>query len=147
MRKRFRGPVEHLTRSPVRIRVTIAAALVSLAAGLIGSVFFVTTIRKNLEQSVQTSAVQQAQALVAQLRNGATPGQTAISGQDDVVTQIVDAGGRVVAGDFASQDRRLARRPGVASGVRLNGAYVDPLSYLASPSVVDLIRLAPLGAP
>jgi signal transduction histidine kinase len=122
MRKRFRRPVEHLTRSPVRIRVTIAAALVSLAAGLIGSVFFVTTIRKNLEQSVQTSAVQQAQALVAQLRNGATPGQTAISGQDDVVTQIVDAGGRVVAGDFASQDRRLARRPGVASGVRLNGA-------------------------
>ena len=65
MRERFRRPVEHLTRSPVRIRVTIAAALVSLAAGLIASVFFVTMIRKNLEQSVQTSAVQQAQELVA----------------------------------------------------------------------------------
>jgi len=122
MRERFRRPVEHLTRSPVRIRVTIAAALVSLAAGLVGSVFFVTMSRKNLEQSVQTSAVQQAQALVAQLRNGATPGQTAISGQDDVVTQIVDASGIVVAGDYASQDRRLARRPGVTSGVRVSGA-------------------------
>jgi len=37
--------------------------------------------------------------------------------------------------------------PQLHFGVRLNGAYVDPLSYLAPPSVVDLIRLAPLGAP
>jgi signal transduction histidine kinase len=122
MRDRSRGLVAHLVRSPVRIRVTIAAALVSLAAGLIGSVFFVTMIRKNLEQSVQTSAVQQAQALVAQLRNGATPRQAAISGQDDVVTQVVDADGHIVAGDYASRDHPLALRPGVTEGVRVSGA-------------------------
>jgi murein DD-endopeptidase MepM/ murein hydrolase activator NlpD len=29
-------------------------------------------------------------------------------------------------------------------GVKLNGAYVDPLDYLSPGSVVDLIRLAPL---
>ena len=29
-------------------------------------------------------------------------------------------------------------------GVRLDGAYVDPLDYLAPASVVDLIRLAPI---
>lgn len=34
--------------------------------------------------------------------------------------------------------------PNVHLGVRLVGQYVDPLDYLASPSVVDLIRLAPI---
>jgi murein DD-endopeptidase MepM/ murein hydrolase activator NlpD len=32
-------------------------------------------------------------------------------------------------------------------GIRLNGTYVDPLDYLEPASVVDLIRLAPLGEP
>jgi murein DD-endopeptidase MepM/ murein hydrolase activator NlpD len=31
-------------------------------------------------------------------------------------------------------------------GVKLNGAYEDPLDYLSPASVVDLIRLAPLPA-
>jgi murein DD-endopeptidase MepM/ murein hydrolase activator NlpD len=31
-------------------------------------------------------------------------------------------------------------------GVKLDGAYVDPLEYLAPGSVVELIRLAPLAA-
>ncbi len=30
-------------------------------------------------------------------------------------------------------------------GVRVDGEYVDPLSFLAPPSLVGLIRLAPLG--
>ena len=34
--------------------------------------------------------------------------------------------------------------PNLHVGVRLNGQYVDPLDYLGSASVVDLIRLAPL---
>ena len=36
--------------------------------------------------------------------------------------------------------------PNVHLGVRLNGVYVDPLDYLGSLSVVDLIRLASFAA-
>ena len=35
--------------------------------------------------------------------------------------------------------------PDLHFGVRLNGQYVDPYDYLGPVSVVDLIRLAPLG--
>jgi murein DD-endopeptidase MepM/ murein hydrolase activator NlpD len=35
--------------------------------------------------------------------------------------------------------------PNVHLGVRLAGQYVDPTGYLAPMSVVDLIRLAPIG--
>jgi murein DD-endopeptidase MepM/ murein hydrolase activator NlpD len=34
--------------------------------------------------------------------------------------------------------------PNVHLGVRLAGAYVDPLDYLGPASIVDLIRLAPI---
>lgn len=37
--------------------------------------------------------------------------------------------------------------PQLHFGVRLGGQYVDPLDYLGPPSVVDLIRLAPLVGP
>jgi murein DD-endopeptidase MepM/ murein hydrolase activator NlpD len=36
--------------------------------------------------------------------------------------------------------------PDLHLGVRLDGQYVDPLDYLGTPSVVDLIHLAPLVA-
>jgi murein DD-endopeptidase MepM/ murein hydrolase activator NlpD len=35
--------------------------------------------------------------------------------------------------------------PNVHLGVRLSGQYVNPLDYLRAASVVDLIRLAPIG--
>ncbi len=35
--------------------------------------------------------------------------------------------------------------PNVHVGVRLNGAYVDPLLYLTAVDVADLIRLAPIA--
>jgi hypothetical protein len=36
--------------------------------------------------------------------------------------------------------------PHLHLGVRLDGQYLDPLTFLASLGVQDLIRLVPLGA-
>jgi murein DD-endopeptidase MepM/ murein hydrolase activator NlpD len=58
----------------------------------------------------------------------------------DTVTQgeVVALSGTGHAGDVA---------PDVHVGVRLAGAYVDPLDYLGPMDVTDLIRLAPVLAP
>ena len=37
--------------------------------------------------------------------------------------------------------------PHIHFGVRVDGAYADPLAYLLAPSVSSMIRLAPLDAP
>jgi murein DD-endopeptidase MepM/ murein hydrolase activator NlpD len=59
----------------------------------------------------------------------------------------------VERGDLVTTGQRIALSgPGHSSmdvahvhmGVRLDGAYVDPLEYLAIASVSDLIRLAPI---
>jgi murein DD-endopeptidase MepM/ murein hydrolase activator NlpD len=58
-------------------------------------------------------------------------------------------------GDVVAQGAVLARsgsgHPGETPthlhfGVRVNGTYVDPMDFLSTPSVVSIVRLAPLAA-
>jgi len=59
--------------------------------------------------------------------------------KNDVVSQ-----GQVVA--LSGTGHPDVATPHLHFGVKLNGAYEDPLEYLSPGSVVDLIRLAPLAA-
>ncbi len=59
---------------------------------------------------------------------------------------LVRKGAVVVAGDvlgLSGSGHPGSLVPHLHFGVKLGGVYVDPLQYLTSPSVVDLIRLAP----
>ncbi len=59
---------------------------------------------------------------------------------------LVRKGAVVAAGDvlgLSGSGHPGSLVPHLHFGVKLGGVYVDPLQYLTSPSVVDLIRLAP----
>ena len=105
----------------VRLRVTLAATLVAALGAGVGSVVFIGLMHESLEQAVETSARQQVQALSAQLARGASPGAVVISGQDDVVTQVVDAGGRLLATDRPRLSHPLRTTPGFSEGVAALG--------------------------
>jgi signal transduction histidine kinase len=105
----------------VRTRVTLAATVVALLGATIGSVLFVVSMHSSLVQSLTGSAKQQAAGVAAQLDHG-TPAHAAVVGTtDDVTTQVLDAGGRVVASDTPRGVGALRTTPGVSRGVRVKG--------------------------
>jgi signal transduction histidine kinase len=83
----------------VRARTTLAAVVLVLAALLVGSVVFVTVLRLVLLDGARASAesgLEQASARVE------ADGAHAVDGYDEVLVQVVDDGGRVLAhGDDA----------------------------------------------
>jgi signal transduction histidine kinase len=119
--------------------VTLAAAAAALVAGVVASFLFVATLRENLEQSLGSSAASQVDTVKAQLRNGATPQQAVVSGRQDVVVQIVDAGGRVVATDHPNVTTPMRTSPGLTEGVRdpaLRDRYVVVARRAATGALV-----------
>ncbi len=118
------GPV---SRSRVRVRVTAAATLVALVVAAVGSVLFVSSLRNALENGLETSSRQQVQAIQAQLSSGERPEQAVLSGKNDILVQIIDPDGTVVATDHPRVTTALLTKAGTAHGVRLRGhsdAYV-----------------------
>lgn len=118
----MKGPLSH-----VRVRVTAAALLVAVVVGGVGSLLFIRSLRSTIEHDLVSSSLQQVQAVQAQLDHGETYEQAVVSGKNDVLVQVVDPQGTVVATDHPRVDTPLARAPGTTRGVRVKGltdAYV-----------------------
>ncbi len=109
----------------VRIRITAAATLAAAVAALAGSVLFVGSLHKSLEQALVASASQQLQTVKAQLARGSTPEQAVVSGRDDVITQIVSRDGLVVASDHPRITTPLRTSPGIWKDVRVDHLHDD----------------------
>lgn len=90
-------------------------------AGLVGSVLFVALPRENVQQALGSSAASQIDTLEAQLKNGSTPAEVVVPGQQDVVIQIVGDEGRLVASDHPNLSSPLLREPGLGKGIRAPG--------------------------
>lgn len=110
------GLARRLSRR-LRVQVTAAAAGVTLLAALAGAVVFLGALNESLESSLQEGAAQQASSVAARLAGGADPAAAVASGKDDVVVQVVDARGRILATDHPEVRRALARGVGDLTGV------------------------------
>lgn len=103
----------------LRVRVTAAALGVTLVAALVGTVLFLGALRQNLADSLVEGAGQQAAAVVARLEGGAVPADAVASGRDDVVVQVVDRRGVVVATDHREVRGPILAGPAERTGVRV----------------------------
>ncbi len=90
--------LDRITAS-VRIRVTVVAALFVLLVTAVGSIVIVALIGHTVDATLIDSARQDAAAINAQLARGVTPASAATTGRNDVVVQLLDASGAVVASD------------------------------------------------
>jgi signal transduction histidine kinase len=86
-------------RSSVRLRVTVVASVFVLLVTAAGSVVIVAMLAHSISHSLIASAREDAAAIHAQLRSGVTPAEAATTGRSDVVVQLLDARGQVIASD------------------------------------------------
>src|SRR5215207_4931374 len=84
----------------VRLRITLAATLVTGVAVFLASSWLVATVRDSMTDRVQSSASDQLDAIRAQLEAGRDPADLDLPPRTDVMVQVVDgASGAVVAGE------------------------------------------------
>jgi signal transduction histidine kinase len=102
----------------VRVRTTLAAVVVVGLALLLGAIALVAALRMVLTREVRTSARLQAGEVVRMLESGHDPASV-VRPDTDLLIQLVDAGGQVVAASPQLADRpALARlRPGESASV------------------------------
>lgn len=81
----------------VRNRTTAVAAVVVAVALCIGAVGLIGLVRDRLIEGQRTAAELRAQDVAALAENGELPDDLSFPGEDDGLTQVVDASGNVVA--------------------------------------------------
>ncbi|RNL78961.1 sensor histidine kinase [Nocardioides marmorisolisilvae] len=86
-----------------RARVTGLATLFVLLVLSLGSVVLVLALSHSISNSLINSAQQDAQSIVAQLKTGVSPAEAATTGRNDVVVQLLDAHGTVIASDHSAR--------------------------------------------
>jgi signal transduction histidine kinase len=109
-------------RSSVRLRVTLVASVFVLLVTAVGSVLIVAMLAHSISHSLVDSARQDAAAIHAQLRRGVPPAEAATTGRNDVVVQLLDDTGSVIASDRPERLKvPLLTRPGVTESAPVPG--------------------------
>ncbi len=106
--------------SSVRVRVTLAATAAALVAALIGSGLFLLQLRRSMESQLVTAAKQQIATVQAQLHSGQAPKDAVITGKGDVIIQLLDGTGGIIATDHPHVESVLRTTPGIDRDVKVH---------------------------
>jgi signal transduction histidine kinase len=133
-------------RTSVRVRITAVASLFVLLVTAVGSVVIVAMITHTISHSLIDSARQDAAAIDAQLRRGVRPASAATTGRNDVVVQLLDTSGRVVASDRPERlGVPLRTTPGVTESAVVPGLH-DTFTLVARRATAnDRVALIIVG--
>lgn len=125
----------------IRWRVTLAAVVVVGLALLAGAVGMITLLQRAHEDNVRTAARLRANEIAAVLEAGQAPGTLAVDDDEEVIIQVLDASGAVVA-----SSPNMAGRPPVADVAPGKARRIDetPIEDEASIVVARAAR-APSG--
>jgi len=117
-------------RASVRVRTTAAATLVVAVALAGGAVVVVLSTRDNLTDEVRTAAELRAGDVASALEDGTLPATLTVDDAEEVVVQVVDGNGTVVAAsaNVAGRPPVAALRAGTSSTI---DAPIDDDRYLA----------------
>jgi signal transduction histidine kinase len=120
----------------VRLRTTAAAVVVVGVALVVGAVALVAVLRDTLTREVRAAAQLRAADLAAVLESGTRPGQLNLDATEDLLIQVLDADGRVVASspDIQGQPRVARLRPGESAEVKMP---VEDDAFLAVAAAAD----------
>lgn len=133
-------------RASVRLRITLVASVFVLLVTTVGSVVVVVMIAHSIGHSLVVSAREDAAAIHAQLRHGVSPAEAATTGRNDVVVQLLDGNGQVVASDRPERLKvPLLTAPGVTESTAVPGLE-DKFTLVArSSSDTGPVRLIIVG--
>ena len=96
----------------VRTRTTAGAVIVVGLALVVASVLLLVLTRRSLERNVRIAAELRANDVAASLRDGAVPSALRLGVEEDVLVQVVDAAGVVLASSvFQTADRAMLPPP------------------------------------
>ena len=135
-----------LVPGSVRVRTTVAAVAVVGVAMVVGAVVLVVVLRSTLTREVRAAARLRAEDVAAVLAAGAGsgaagPGTLAVDEADELLIQVLDGGGRVVAASPNAQGRPpVARlRPGSSAEVEVpaGGPMDESGEFLAVATGAD----------
>ena len=128
----------------VRLRVTASAAIVTALGAVIAATLFLDGLHESLEGSLLTAAQEQADTVDAQLRAGADPRAVSVSSKDDLIIQILDSAGAIVATDHPHVRVPLTSSPGRLQDAQVSG-LPDTYAVYARSSIDGKLVLVGLS--